>query len=211
MFLQPDEVLKIMLAIVLVGLIGVEREMRDKSAGFRTMILICVGASLFTILSARLAGGNDPTRVAANIVTGIGFLGAGAILRDGNRITGLTTASTIWLAAAVGMAVGGGHYILAGVVALAAMVVLWIFPVIENWIGNQRHASTYQVVCALEPQVHARVEAIFNQHGLKLHKTKFTKSDGQMTCTWQAIGTPKAHEELIETLLFNEDVKEFSC
>lgn len=95
MFLQPDDIIKLLYAILLGGLIGAEREMRDKSAGFRNMILICVGASLFTILSSRLAGDNDPTRVAANIITGIGFLGAGAILRDGNRITGLTTASTI--------------------------------------------------------------------------------------------------------------------
>ena len=208
MFLSPDDLIKILLAVLLGGLIGAEREMRDKSAGFRTMILICVGAALLTILSTRLAGDNDPTRIAANIVTGIGFLGAGAILRDGNRITGLTTASTIWLSAAVGMAAGGGQYALAAVVALAALVVLWVFPSFEGWIDDLRHSRTYQVVCQLDMDIYARLEAIFSQHGLKLGHRKRTKSGGLMTCTWQAIGTPKAHDRLVEALFLSEDVKE---
>ena len=77
----PEDVLKILLAVLIGGLIGAEREYRDKAAGFRTIILICVGATLFTILSFRLGGDGDPTRIAANIVSGVGFLGVGAILR----------------------------------------------------------------------------------------------------------------------------------
>ncbi|HQN43268.1 MAG TPA: MgtC/SapB family protein, partial [Anaerolineaceae bacterium] len=97
MYLQPEDLLKIVLAVLVGGLIGIEREYRDKAAGFRTLIFICVGAALFTILSVRLAGDKDPTRIAASIVTGVGFLGAGVILRDGGRVIGLTTAAAIWL------------------------------------------------------------------------------------------------------------------
>jgi putative Mg2+ transporter-C (MgtC) family protein len=80
------------------------------------MILICVGATLFTMLSLRLGGSNDPVRIAASIVSGVGFLGAGAILRESGRIIGLTTASTIWLVAALGMGIGGEHYLLTAIV-----------------------------------------------------------------------------------------------
>ena len=95
MILNPEDILKILLAVIAGGLIGIEREFRDKAAGFRTLIFICTGACLFTILSAKLAP-NDSVRIAANIVTGVGFLGAGVILRDGGKVIGLTTAAMIW-------------------------------------------------------------------------------------------------------------------
>ena len=90
-----NEMLKLGLAVLIGGVIGAEREFRDKAAGFRTIIFITIGATLFTIFSSILAGDKDPTRIAANIVTGIGFLGAGAIIREGGRVAGLTTAATI--------------------------------------------------------------------------------------------------------------------
>ena len=108
MILSVEDVIKIVLAVSAGGLIGIEREFRDKAAGFRTLIFICAGACLFTILSFRLAANSDSTRIAANIVTGVGFLGAGVILRDGGRVIGLTTAAMVWLTAAIGMGIGGG-------------------------------------------------------------------------------------------------------
>src|SRR5262245_25187982 len=105
-----DDLVKIVLAVGVGGMIGLEREFRDQAAGLRTLICICVGATRFTVLSARLAGGNNATRISANIVSGGGFLGAGVILREGGRVIGLTTAATIWLVAALGMGLGGGHY-----------------------------------------------------------------------------------------------------
>jgi putative Mg2+ transporter-C (MgtC) family protein len=111
---QPEDLLKIILAVAAGGLIGMEREFRDKAAGFRTLIFICIGAALFTILSSALAPSSDPNRIAAGMISGVGFLGAGVILREGGRVTGLTTAATIWLTAAIGMALGGGKYMLAG-------------------------------------------------------------------------------------------------
>lgn len=136
MTLLPEDLYKILFATLVGGLIGIEREYREKAAGFRTIILICVGATLFTIFSSKLDG--DPARIAANIVSGVGFLGAGVILRSGGQIVGLTTASTIWLTAALGMGIGAGEYILVAIVVPIILVTLWIFPKFERWIDALR-------------------------------------------------------------------------
>ena len=120
---------RLCLSAFLGGVLGLEREWRNKSAGLRTNILIAMGSTLFTMLSVDLSrsSGGDGTRIAAQIVTGIGFLGAGAIMRTGFDVQGLTTAATIWVNAAVGVAVGGGEYrvaIVAVGVALVALVLL---------------------------------------------------------------------------------------
>lgn len=119
---------RLLLAAAIGGLLGAERELRRKSAGFRTNILIALGAAIFTIASAALAtGGADPTRITAQIVTGIGFLGAGTILRNRDGVHGLTTAAIIWVNAALGIAAGGGQYrlaIIGGAIVLAVLLVL---------------------------------------------------------------------------------------
>ena len=127
-FFQLELLARLLLASVLGALIGLEREMKGKEAGLRTMILICVAAALFTEMSIELgqAEGADETRIASNIVTGIGFLGAGAIIRHGGRVKGLTTAATIWVVAAVGMATGAGEYVRA--VGTTILVLLILVP-----------------------------------------------------------------------------------
>lgn len=122
----PNDLLSIILAIVLGAVIGLEREISGKAAGLRTNVLICLGAAVFTIISKQLvAGTNDSVaRIAAQIVTGVGFLGAGAIIQDRGGVHGLTTAATIWLVASIGMACGAGFYRLAVVAALLAILVL---------------------------------------------------------------------------------------
>jgi putative Mg2+ transporter-C (MgtC) family protein len=209
MLFQPEDMLKILLAVAAGGLIGMEREFRDKAAGFRTLIFICVGACLFTILSSALALDSDPTRIAASIVTGVGFLGAGVILRDGGRVIGLTTASTIWLTAAVGMALGGGQYLLAGFVLPVVMVVLWFFPRAEHWIDNIREDRSYEVVCNLQPDKFLQLEDMFRASGLKIQTHRQIKSGGTMVCTWQASGSLQAHEQVMANLFADECVKEF--
>jgi putative Mg2+ transporter-C (MgtC) family protein len=151
MELVADDIVKLGLAILIGGVIGAEREYRDKSAGFRTLIFICVGSTLFTMFSLKFAPNSDPARIADQIVSGVGFLGAGAILRDHGRVVGLTTAAMIWLAAALGMGVGSGNYLLASVGAGVSLVVLWAFPRVEHWIDNARHTDSYEVVCAHRP------------------------------------------------------------
>lgn len=208
MTFTPDDLLKLILALLAGGLIGAEREFRDKSAGFRTMILISVGAALFTILSHHLAPASDPNRIAANIVTGIGFLGAGAILRDGLRITGLTTAATIWLAAAVGMAIGGGYWLLGLATTLAAVLVLVVFPLVEHWIDGLRHSHTYVVHCALDQDLYSALDALVRSSGLKVYARRRTKSGSTMICTWSTTGRPVCHEALVTQLLAHPAVEE---
>jgi len=135
---------RLLLAATAGGIIGAEREFRRKSAGFRTNILIAMGSALFTMLSATLAtaAGGDSTRIAAQILTGIGFLGAGAIIRTGRDVHGLTTASTVWVNAALGMAAGGGQYHMTFIaVAITLMVLLILAPIeraFERWAREDR-------------------------------------------------------------------------
>jgi putative Mg2+ transporter-C (MgtC) family protein len=131
-----ESLLRLALAAILGGLIGVERELREREAGLRTHLLVALGSALFTIVGAYgfdafLNTGSsvvraDPTRIAAQIVTGIGFLGAGAIIRQGLSVRGLTTAATLWVVAAVGLAAGAGYYSVA--VITTALVLIALYP-----------------------------------------------------------------------------------
>lgn len=130
-------VLRLGLAAVVGGLVGLEREMRRQSAGLRTHILICLGAALLTLLSIWMAqtlgnGLSDPTRIAAQIVSGIGFLGAGAIMKIGNNTKGLTTAASIWGVAALGMAIGAGMWVPALVALVLILVALTLLEPVER-------------------------------------------------------------------------------
>jgi putative Mg2+ transporter-C (MgtC) family protein len=130
----PHVLLRLTVAAVLGGAIGVERELRERQAGLRTHLLVSVGSALFTLVSAYgfheflVSGGGlvrtDPTRIAAQIVSGIGFLGAGAIIRQGLSVKGLTTAATLWLSAAIGMASGAGYYSAALIATAVALLTL---------------------------------------------------------------------------------------
>src|SRR5688572_152894 len=130
---------RLLLSAGLGAVLGLEREWRQKYAGLRTNILIALGSTLFTVMSIDLstASGGDPTRVAAQIVTGIGFLGAGAIMRTGSGIRGLTTAATVWVNAAVGVAAGGGEYHLAFIATTVTLVALLLLHPLEREIARR--------------------------------------------------------------------------
>ena len=131
-----EALLRLALAAALGGAVGIERELREREAGLRTHLLVSLGSALFTIVSAYgfhafLSSGAsvvraDPTRIAAQIVTGIGFLGAGAIIRQGLSVRGLTTAATLWVVAAIGLAVGAGYY--SGALITTAVVLFSLYP-----------------------------------------------------------------------------------
>jgi len=130
-----EELWRVVVAAGLGGAVGLERELREREAGFRTHLLVSVGSCLFTLVSAYgfneflIAGGNivrtDPTRIAAQIVTGVGFLGAGAIIRQGFSVRGLTTAATLWVVAAIGMASGAGYFSAAVITTALVLFSLW--------------------------------------------------------------------------------------
>ena len=133
-----DLMLRLLLAAGLGGLIGIERELRRKPAGLRTNILIALGAALFTIMSIQLgheAGTSD--RIAAQIVTGIGFVGAGAILRSGHNVQGMTTAATIWVNAAIGIAAGAGEYAMAAISTVITLLVLAVLGPFEAYFDRR--------------------------------------------------------------------------
>lgn len=206
--LLPEDLLKILLAIAVGGVIGLEREFRDKAAGFRTLIFICVGSTLFTIFSSKLAGGNDPTRIASGIVTGVGFLGAGVIMREGGRVIGLTTAAIIWLVAALGMGIGGGDYGLAIAVAGITVVVLLGFPLLERVVNVVRDERTVEVVVPNTLDKIAALEGNMRANGIQAARVRQSRVDGQLTCAWRVVGTPRAHERLIAHLLSDPEILE---
>ena len=204
-----DALTKILLAIALGGLIGIEREIREKAAGFRTLIFICLGSSIFTILSVAFAGNHDTARIAANIVSGIGFLGGGVILREQGRIKGITTASIIWFVAAVGMAVGAGHFMFAISATLIVFIILWIFPKIERMIGRSHETQTYVITSAMDQQVISALEALVSSSGLDAHSHKVEKRGELSVITWVLAGKPARHMHLRQELINSKAVIEF--
>jgi putative Mg2+ transporter-C (MgtC) family protein len=148
--MSVDFVWRLLLAAALGAAIGIEREYRQKPAGLRTNMLIALGSALFTILSLTTApgGSTDPTRIAAQVVVGIGFLGGGAIMRNRDSVHGMTTAATIWVNAAIGVAAGAGHFTLATFTAALTLAVLIVLPPIESYferragIPDRHHESS---------------------------------------------------------------------
>lgn len=204
-----EDLLKLVLAVTIGSIIGAEREYRDKSAGFRTLVLICMGSTLFTMLSLKIANNSDPARIAAQIVTGVGFLGAGAILRDGVKVAGLTTAAMIWLVAALGMGVGSGNYALAGVGAALVLFVMWIFPRWEHQIDSMSGTEQYEIVCANTP---GRYEELLNHvkaTGLQIISSKCNKANENIIITLLLQGSPESQAGLAAHLLQDPAIKEF--
>ncbi len=127
MSFEIEAVLRLVLATFLGGVIGYQRERSGKEAGLRTHMLICIGSALFTVASIYGFSGSDPSRIAAGVVTGIGFIGAGVILhRTGGTVIGLTTAATIWAAAAIGLAAGAGLYVISAAATVLILIILLI-------------------------------------------------------------------------------------
>jgi putative Mg2+ transporter-C (MgtC) family protein len=205
-----EEIIRLLLAIIVGGLIGAEREFRHRAAGFRTIIFICLGSTLFTMFSLELGGDVAPVRIAAHMVTGVGFLCAGVILEEKTRIVGLTTASTIWFTAAMGMGIGGGQYEIIALALVGAMVILWVFPKFEEWIYNVRERRTYEMVCDINQDRLKELEALFKACGLQVQGHKLIKKVDEMVCIVDAYGSPDNHERIMKKLMSEGDVKEFS-
>ena len=146
-FLSQASATRLLMACAMGGLVGIEREWRHKDSGLRTNMLICMGAALFTIMSVVLAGdsSNNRGQVAANIVQGVGFLGAGLILHTKNRVLGLTSAATVFVVAAIGMTCGAGLYVEALIATLLVLVALQFVGAFESRLGWKRYPMIYEV------------------------------------------------------------------
>ena len=204
-----ENLIKICLAVAVGGAIGAEREFQDKAAGFRTIILITLGSALFTIFSINMDPGFTRTRVAANIVTGIGFLGAGAIVRERGHIGGLTTAATIWLSAALGMGIGAGEVYFSLAATAITLLVLLVFPYIEARIDRIREARLYKIVIkANDYKKMEKVESALTDCSLRVIDHHQTKSETTIISTWKTIGTPKNQEKFVQMMMKDKDIKE---
>jgi putative Mg2+ transporter-C (MgtC) family protein len=204
-----ENLIKVGMAVLIGGLIGAERELQDKAAGFRTIILITVGSTLFTIFSLSIDPGFTQTRIAANIVTGIGFLGAGAIVQERGRIGGLTTAATIWLSAALGMGIGAGELVFVSASAGIVLIVLFLFPYIERRIDRIREARTYRIVIASGSiKGVEKLKQTLRSCSLNALDHHQTKKENTVIGTWRVIGSPKNHDRFVEKMVKDKTIKE---
>jgi putative Mg2+ transporter-C (MgtC) family protein len=201
-------VFRFLLVIIVGGLIGAEREYRSKSAGFRTMILICLGSFLFTSFSIHITGGTND-RIASNIVTGIGFLGAGVIFKSDNRINGITTAASIWATAALGMGIADGQYTIVLIATGIVLASLFLFTKLETWIDHINQTHNYKIVSLYKPDLLEQYEQMFRQHKLNYKRLKQSKNGEYISGSWVVNGVEKNHNSFIEKILHDSSVKEF--
>jgi putative Mg2+ transporter-C (MgtC) family protein len=183
-------ILRIGLAAVLGGAIGAERELRERGAGLRTHMLVSVGAALFTLVSAYGWGDFqfstpkgvvfDPTRIAAQIVTGIGFLGAGAIIRQGISVRGLTTAATLWVVAAIGLASGAGYYSAALVTTAAVLFALGPLRIVARRFFRRARHEEGRLLVELQPgESGVQLLEVLQRTGAKPRRLEFEEEDGR--------------------------------
>jgi putative Mg2+ transporter-C (MgtC) family protein len=203
-----EDITKLLISLLIGSIVGAEREYRSKSAGFRTLILVCVGSTLFTIFSIRIGVGN-PDRIAANIITGIGFLGAGAIFRGETGVSGLTTATMIWMSAALGMGVGAGEYVICCVATAVIIVILIIFPRFERLIDESHQNRTYKIICLFDETILSQYEIMFKEFGLKQKIGKKIRRADRIIGIWELQGSLKKHELLTNKLLLDTNIIEF--
>ena len=208
--MDVEILIRFLLAALWGGIVGLEREYRSKSAGFRTMIMISTGACFFTIMSKAIGDPSNPDRIASNIVTGIGFLGAGVIFRGGeNRVSGITTAATIWTVAAIGMGIGSGYYFAAASASVLIIFVLAILPFLEERIDKISQTKTYLLQRSFSDDVVPLYESIMLQHKLVFKRTTLVKQRDIITVTWDVRGAAKNHDAFCHVMSKDELVQRF--
>ena len=206
--MHPD-LYRLLIALVIGAIIGAEREYRSKSAGLRTMIMVSLSSCLFTILSIRI-GFDSHDRIAANILTGLGFLGAGVIFRDENRISGITTATTIWMTAALGMAAGAGYEWLSLFATVIVLVVLIFLIYVQEWIESLNQARTYRIVCQFKQKTLSHYETLFKEFDMQVVRSVQHKTNEKISGRWILIGSRENHQKLTAFLLNDENIEELN-
>jgi len=203
--LPNNELVKIAVAIVCGGILGLERQYKNKTAGFRTIIVICLGSTIFTMV-AQHAG-----QVAnINIVTGIGFIGAGVIFKDNIAVSGLTTAAVIWISAAIGMAVGSGNYMLALVSTILTLTVLILFSMLEGYIDKVHRDKLFVIEFTNGDYKNLEdIRSLISAHYLTSQTTQISKKDGCLQAAIWVTGHRKNISKLDQDLLQLPEVKSF--
>ena len=210
--------LQVGLATLLGGAIGLERELGGKPAGLRTNILICIGSVLYTHLSiamlSAIAGGGgtgtDPTRVAGQIVTGVGFIGAGTILHARGAVVGLTSAATIWVVAAIGVALGSGYYLEGIATTLVVLVVLAGLGRVETLVERQAMRSTITVHAHPGPTVLEDLEGLVRRAGLEISAVSSRQENVDLVIEFNIRGSKRLHDQVMITLVHHDHVRTVS-
>jgi putative Mg2+ transporter-C (MgtC) family protein len=196
-FVLPSSVVRLLLAAILGGIIGLERELRHKPAGLRTNMFICFGAALFTLLSLQIAAARgDPGRIAAQIIPGIGFIGAGSILHSRGSVTGLTTAATIFVVASVGMAAGGGFYITAVFATIMILIALRLLGNLERRFALKSIQMTYEVSGKDTESVVAEINRILDAEQQTMQNLRVAGGVGQSRVVFNVDCDAPQHEQL---------------
>ncbi len=211
--MELEILLKIVLSAFLGGIIGLERELSHKEAGLRTNILIAVGSTLLTILSVKLAAafeGADPTRITAQIVTGIGFIGAGAIIQARLAVHGLTTAATIWTVAAIGIGVGSGFYLVSFLVTLFVVVVLTLFKTISQILEKQKKLFAYIVKTEDKAALVMEIKRIVRELGIGTIKVSLAKAKEGFEIDLVLVTSENKNREFVEKVMQLDGVNEIT-
>lgn len=200
-------IIRLVVAAILGGIIGLERQLRHKPAGLRTNLFICFGSAMFTVLSDQLAGslGGDHTRVAAQIIPGIGFIGAGSILHSRGSVVGLTTAATLFVVASVGMAVGGGLYITAIFATGVILIALALLGRLERRFSLKSMLMTYEVTGANAESVLIEGNRILDEAHTTMQNVRVGGTAGHVRVLFSVDG-PREDQDEIKILLHQSSV-----
>jgi putative Mg2+ transporter-C (MgtC) family protein len=197
---------RLLMACAMGGIIGVEREWRHKASGLRTNMLLCMGCALFTVLSGVLAGPEtaDKSRVASNIVQGIGFLGAGLILHTRSRVLGLTSAATVFVVASVGMACGAGLYVEAAISTAIVFFALRFIGLLEARSGWKHYPMLYEVRGSDEKAMFAEIMAVLDREHLRLNIVERDTVGELQRVTFSLSASSARHQHLLAELVASE-------
>ena len=200
-------IIRLIVALVLGGLIGLERQLRHKPAGLRTNMFICFGAAMYTVMSDQLAGslGGDHTRVAAQIIPGIGFIGAGSILHARGSVSGLTTAATLFVVASVGMAAGGGLYVTAVFATAVILIALALLGRMEAYFALKSIVVTYEVTGLSAEAVLSELGRILEAETLTMQDVHAMSADGQTRVVF-GVDCPPPEQETVNIRLHESAV-----
>jgi len=195
--------LRLSLAAILGGLIGLEREIKHRPAGLRTNLFICLGAAMFTLLSDELAVEHigDHTRIAAQIIPGIGFIGAGSILHSrGDLVTGITSAATLFVVASVGMAVGGGLYLTAIFATLLILICLYLLGRAEQWSNIKLLINTYEVTGSTTDIIQSEVNLVLERIHAMMQNVRVAETPQHVRLQFDFEGTRKQQNAVLNSL-----------
>ncbi|SER97806.1 MgtC/SapB family protein [Pedobacter rhizosphaerae] len=206
--IELEDMVAMVVSMICGGIIGFEREYRSKSAGFRTIILISLGSTIFTIVSRHGAGADD--RISANIITGIGFIGAGVIFKDGVTVRGLTTAAVIWTSAAIGMTTGIGYHALALALTLITLSMLLLVTRIEKLIAKMQKEKLLSVTFqSSEFSQLTELEQFLKSGGLLVERNEVSKNNNHLSAIFRISGKKKLLVEMKEKLAQREEILSF--